>query len=136
MPTPGSTQIMLWSVPDHGRRPLAVNTHHRANIFGVQFLPCSHDAKVVSAAMDHTVQLHDLSRADVEEWAAGRPSSRQPAGGSQGRPLQAAQSSCQVFYCHTNRVKVRGPAVIQNYMSGLQVIFLGFRAPGCTRVEA
>lgn len=51
------SQLMIWSVPEFHRRPLAIETAHRANIFGVQFLPCTGDEKLVSGSMDHTVQV-------------------------------------------------------------------------------
>ncbi len=62
-------QVIVWNYPpSHGGTagvPLAVETLHRAIIFGVQFLPQSNNAKLVSGGMDHTVQLHELPPADL-----------------------------------------------------------------------
>lgn len=41
--------------------PLAIDTHHSANIFGVRFLPCTDNRQLVSGAMDHTVSDPSLS---------------------------------------------------------------------------
>lgn len=57
VPVTNVLQVMIWSAPGPAMPPLSVSTHHRANIFGVQFLPCTGDTKVVTAAMDHTVQV-------------------------------------------------------------------------------
>ena len=118
-------QIMLWSVPASRRPPLCISTPHRANIFGVQFLPQTGDSKLVTASMDHTVQLHELERAEVESWVAGRscgPAGASGSGGTGGGgPVAASSRSSRTFYCHTNRVKVR-------------VYFVGFWV--CCRITA
>lgn len=116
----------MWHYPDVERKPLAISTEHRANVFGCQILPCTSNSRVVSGAMDNTVQLHDIVR------PAGRhPSYRSPsAGGSAsagqwsspgaggGRRHQRASDDSQVmrvlanttiYHCHTGRVKVRRP---------------------------
>lgn len=48
---------MLWSYPDTQRQPLSVETEHQANIFGVRFLPQTGDTRLVTGAMDYTVQV-------------------------------------------------------------------------------
>lgn len=48
---------MLWSYPDTQRQPLSIETEHQANIFGVRFLPQTGDARLVTGAMDYTVQV-------------------------------------------------------------------------------
>ncbi len=50
-------QVMLWSYPDTQRQPLSVETEHQANIFGVRFLPQTGDARLITGAMDYTVQV-------------------------------------------------------------------------------
>ena len=97
-------QIMLWACPEYRKAPFRVKTMHRANIFGVQFLPQSGNATIVSCAMDHTVQLHVLDRAEVEAWSAS--SSRPATSGFGAIPPQAYSSSTRIFYNHTSRVKV------------------------------
>jgi WD and tetratricopeptide repeat-containing protein 1 len=59
-------QVLLWHYPDTSRVPVALETEHRANLFGVAILPFSNNCKIVSGAMDYTVQLHELG-----EGAAG-----------------------------------------------------------------
>ena len=103
-------QIMLWAVPELRKAPLRIKTMHRANIFGVQFLPQTGNTRMVSCAMDHTVQMHLLERADVESWSS---SSNHPAG-SASAAREAATSprspfvptTTRTFHSHTNRVKV------------------------------
>ncbi|GAX77513.1 hypothetical protein CEUSTIGMA_g4957.t1 [Chlamydomonas eustigma] len=98
-------KILLWSFPDSKRPPLIVSTQHRANIFGVQFLPCCNDTKLVSVAMDHTVQLHELDREEVEAWRSTSSGIdyTNPSRGQLGRT--ATQTASKSYYCHTNRVK-------------------------------
>ena len=108
-------QIMLWTVPDCRKAPLRVKTMHRANIFGVQFLPQTNNSKIVSCAMDHTVQLHMLERDEVESWSSSsanrqRPSDSAAETDAASTPsATAASRSCSPtslkYYNHTNRVK-------------------------------
>jgi hypothetical protein len=58
-------QIIVWPYPDTGAPPLVVETQHRAIIFGVQFLPQSNNARLISGGMDHSVQMHELPPADL-----------------------------------------------------------------------
>lgn len=60
------TRVILWSYPDWRRPAIVVPTNHKANIFGVKFLPLSGDAKLVTGAMDCEVQLHHLERVSRE----------------------------------------------------------------------
>jgi WD and tetratricopeptide repeat-containing protein 1 len=108
------SQILLWSFPDYQHPPLVVSTQHRANIFGVQFLPCSNDTKLVSAAMDHTVQLHELDREEVKAW-------RRSSVGS-GGVRTATQTASKSYYCHTNRVKVCQSAGLYSSIFKLKVL--------------
>jgi hypothetical protein len=62
----GLVQVLLWHYPDTCRVPIALETEHRANLFGVAILPFSNNCQVVSGSMDSTVQLHELG-----EGAAG-----------------------------------------------------------------
>lgn len=52
--------MLLWHYPDTSRVPLALQTEHRANLFGVALLPFSNNTRVVTGAMDYTVQLHEI----------------------------------------------------------------------------
>jgi WD and tetratricopeptide repeat-containing protein 1 len=56
---------MLWHYPDTTRVPIALQTEHRANLFGVAILPHSSSCKVVSGAMDYTVQLHEIGEGEL-----------------------------------------------------------------------
>jgi len=104
--------VVVWRYPGaDAAAPLTVETQHRANIFGVHFLPCSGHARLVSAAMDHTVQLHELPPADMGSSYRLRPGSA--AGGARGgggmggrgaRQVAAAQRTT-VYHCHRSRVK-------------------------------
>ncbi len=76
-----AAQVLIWDYPDASRPPLALQTAHRANLFGVRFLPCTGDTQIVSGAMDHDVQLHKLHPSDLSPTAAGSP----PSGGGGGR---------------------------------------------------
>lgn len=101
-------QVIVWRYPDTDRIPLAIETSHRANIFGVHILPCTNNSKIVSGAMDHTVQLHELPPADLGT-SIRQPSQRISNGSrrhQQTRPLQTAQQRTTVYYCHSSRVKV------------------------------
>jgi hypothetical protein len=56
-------QVLLWSYPhDPGRQPLAVDTAHQANIFGVAFVPGQGDRMLATCAMDYTVQVRSFPR--------------------------------------------------------------------------
>lgn len=108
--------MLLWHPSDPDRIPLALETEHRANLFGVQFLPHSNNSKIVTGAMDSTVQLLELEgnpAAAPPAWrrrngsAAGGGRRHAGAGGA-GAAVRAATPRATVFCCHTNRVKVRG----------------------------
>lgn len=62
-------QVMLWQYPDTNRVPIALQTEHRANLFGVAILPFSNNCKVVSGAMDYTVQLHEIGEGELQQCA-------------------------------------------------------------------
>mmetsp|Transcript_4084 Transcript_4084/g.10439 ORF Transcript_4084/g.10439 Transcript_4084/m.10439 type:complete len:576 (-) Transcript_4084:1243-2970(-) len=54
--------VILWHYPFVNHHPVVVPTCHRGNIFGVKFMPCSGDLKIVTGSMDCSVQLHHLDR--------------------------------------------------------------------------
>jgi hypothetical protein len=72
--------VILWPYPDTGRTPLQLATEHRNNIFGVQLLPGSGNAQVVTCAGDGTVQLHQLGAAP--SFRLPRGAAANPAGGA------------------------------------------------------
>lgn len=43
-------QVILWPFPDTGRVPVCLRTRHRANLFGVAFLPHCNSTRVVTGA--------------------------------------------------------------------------------------
>ena len=100
-------QLLIWSVPDCRRPPLCIATRHRANIFGVQILPQTNDTRLVSASMDHTVQLHSLDHPDVVSWEAQPGAARLTAGGGDSVGRRTLSASTRTYHCHTSRVKVR-----------------------------
>eukprot|EP00198_Chlamydomonas_reinhardtii_P013232 XP_001702569.1 predicted protein [Chlamydomonas reinhardtii] len=119
-------RAIIWHHPEVERTPLALSTEHRANIFGVQFLPCTGDRRVITGAMDDTVQLHDLEASPATNIP--RPGS---AGGSRAQPpmhrrvastahLQSVMPRTKVYYSHKDRVKdVRvEPMNPHNFWSG------------------
>ncbi|KAK9827817.1 hypothetical protein WJX74_003555 [Apatococcus lobatus] len=95
-------QVLLWQYPDTERGPLAVETHHQANIFGVKFLPCSSSSKVVTGAMDYTVQLHTLDAPPHTKQTPIRSTRprRQPDASS--TPVAVHTT---LYGCHKGRVK-------------------------------
>ncbi|KAK9836189.1 hypothetical protein WJX81_007802 [Elliptochloris bilobata] len=87
--------LCIWSYPTASTsQRLTINTEHEANIFGVRFLPCSGNRRLVSAGMDGTVQLHTLDAAP-DAARSGRGSAH---GGS-------AAANTIVYRCHESRVK-------------------------------
>ena len=94
---------MLWSYPDADRAPIAIDTRHEMNIFGVEFMPCTGSSMVISSAYDRMVQLHRLDRTSVPTAGPYRPSS----GGSAPIATQSVQCHTQVFTNHSESVKVR-----------------------------
>lgn len=94
-------QVLLWKYPDTTAAPLCINTQHRLNIFGVQFLPCSDDSKIVTAAFDRTVQLHTLDRAPLAYPAHRRTAATR--GNDRIRPIDC---HTVVYSNHSECVKV------------------------------
>ena len=92
---------MLWDYPSHAGSARCIKTLHRLNIFGVDFLPGSGSSKIVTAAYDRTVQLHDLGRADSSSIPQ-RSDEPLPAG-----IRQVDYCHTQVFENHSESVKVR-----------------------------
>lgn len=88
-------QVLLWSYPDCDRPPLAVQTEHAANIFGVQFLPCTNNEKIVTGAMDDTVMLHHLDRSPAKACTV-----------SSGLGITRMACRSTLYGCHRARVKV------------------------------
>lgn len=85
---------MLWSYPDVDKSPLALQTDHAANIFGVQFMPCTNNRQVITGAMDATVMLHHIERLP-SPWV------RRGSGSPLPVPFQSI-----LYGCHKARVKV------------------------------
>ncbi|EFJ39457.1 hypothetical protein VOLCADRAFT_100946 [Volvox carteri f. nagariensis] len=109
-------RAIIWHYPDVDRPPLALSTEHRLNIFGVQFLPCTGDRRIVTGAMDNTVQLHDMEASPMSAAAAARAVGRQGAAGSRAgdhvlrRRVAAANvrlvvPRTKVYLSHRDRVK-------------------------------
>lgn len=96
-------QVLLWQYPDTERVPLALETHHQANIFGVKFLPCSGSSKVITGAMDYTVQLHTLDAPPHTKQTPIRSTRlrRQPDASSTSVAVHTT-----LYGCHKGRVKV------------------------------
>lgn len=92
---------MLWSYPDVDKSPLALQTEHAANIFGVQFMPCTNNRQVITGAMDDTVMLHHIERLPAP-WV------RKGSGSPLPVPFQST-----LYGCHKARVKVL--PVLLNY---------------------
>jgi WD and tetratricopeptide repeat-containing protein 1 len=96
-------QVMLWSYPDTQRQPLSIETEHQANIFGVRFLPQTGDTRLVTCAMDYTVQLHQLDTPPASLHPPVRAASstrRHP-----NLATTAASVRSVVYSCHRSRVK-------------------------------
>ena len=87
-------QVLLWSYPDVDQGPLALQTEHAANIFGIQFMPCTNNRQLVTGAMDDTVILHHIDRMPTHQ--------------SRRRHGAATPVLCQstLYGCHRARVKV------------------------------
>ncbi|KAL4428996.1 hypothetical protein ABPG77_006035 [Micractinium sp. CCAP 211/92] len=99
-------KVMLWSYPDTQRQPIALETEHQANIFGVRFLPQTSDARLVTGAMDYTVQLHQLDTPPASMKPPVRTDNG--GGGSRRNPnVSATPASARtvVYTCHRSRVK-------------------------------
>eukprot|EP00877_Chromochloris_zofingiensis_P010684 jgi/Chrzof1/586/Cz01g21100.t1 len=102
-------QVLLWHYPDTDRMPLAVQTEHRANLFGVQFLPSTDNTKIVSGAMDYTVQLHELdgcpSYKDSCNLRRRRGTNESRRSGAAQHETKSVQPRTTVYHCHKSRVK-------------------------------
>ncbi len=127
-----STQVILWHYPDTGRVPTVLTTQHRANIFGVQILPCTGNTKVVTGAMDNMVHLLEMDASPSSHLASPASSQRisdagggggqgsrrgrgglprrhrwsAPAGEEEEIGLEVVHPNVRLFECHTSRVKV------------------------------
>ncbi|KAK9863498.1 hypothetical protein WJX84_002533 [Apatococcus fuscideae] len=96
-------QVLLWQYPDTERVPLAMETHHQANIFGVKFLPCSGSSKIVTGAMDYTVQLHQLDASpDTKQTPIRSTRPRRQAPDASSTPVAVHTT---LYSCHKARVK-------------------------------
>lgn len=87
-------QVLIWSYPDVEKSPLALQTDHAANIFGVQFMPCTNNRQIITGAMDDTVMLHNIERLPAQLSRRGS-----------GSPVPVAFHST-MYGCHRARVKV------------------------------
>lgn len=76
------------------KSPLALQTDHAANIFGVQFMPCTNNRQIITGAMDDTVMLHNIERLPTQLSRRGS-----------GPPVPVAFQST-MYGCHRARVKV------------------------------
>ncbi|KAL0048474.1 hypothetical protein WJX82_004068 [Trebouxia sp. C0006] len=83
-------QVLLWSYPDTDKSPLALQTEHAANIFGVQFMPCTNNSQIITGSMDNTVMLHHIDKL--------------PTRTTTGSPTPVAFQST-LYGCHRSRVK-------------------------------
>lgn len=107
-----TVQVLLWSFPHVDQPPLALQTHHDLNIFGVEFLPGSGNTKVITAAYDRTVQLHDISstHAPSTSTPVAHPRRRRfgaPQNGTYTAPVQAVEArNVSVYRNHSESVKV------------------------------
>lgn len=90
-------QVLLWSYPDVDKTPLALQTEHAANIFGVQFMPRTNNSQIITGSMDDTVMLHHVDRLSTQLSRRGSSSTT---------PV-ASQST--LYGCHRARVKVCAP---------------------------
>lgn len=116
-------QLMLWSYPDSSAPPLVVRTMHLANIFGVRFLPCTGDARLVSGAMDCSVQLHTLDALPSGAKAAG--DSRARLNGIPWQPRERAPSvptHTTKYLCHRKRVKVLARIGVRMFYASIAAI--------------
>lgn len=97
-----AVQVLLWKYPDAEAAPLCINTQHHLNIFGVQFLPCSNDSKIITGSLDRMVQLHTLDRAPATQSTSHRKA------GATGDGLRHVECQSVVYTNHSECVKVRG----------------------------
>ncbi|KXZ56155.1 hypothetical protein GPECTOR_1g132 [Gonium pectorale] len=110
-------RAIIWHYPDVHRTPLALTTEHRANLFGAQFLPCTGDRRIITGAMDDTVQLHDLEDSPAAGGGGGGSSARSGRQGAVGggpaaqrrtgaaSNLQLVMPRTKVYLSHKDRVK-------------------------------
>jgi WD and tetratricopeptide repeat-containing protein 1 len=90
-----------------------LETEHHANLFGVKFLPHTGNTRLVTGAMDYTVQLHELEAAPLSHspqyssrvWP-GRPAAARRAAAAPVLQSQRVAARHSVYNCHTSRVKV------------------------------
>jgi WD and tetratricopeptide repeat-containing protein 1 len=96
--------------------PIALQTQHHANLFGVAFLPQHNNSRIISGAMDYTVQLHELDAGAFNIQPKYRSSSSSSGGSNGARTgmrrhppapqLHQVVPRTSVFHCHKSRVKV------------------------------
>ena len=98
-------QVLLWSYPGAASPPLAIRTMHLANIFGVRFLPCCGNTRLVTGAMDCYVQLHVLDAPPGKAHALGRAERNGSRWRQDGRPGTVPTHTTK-YMCHSKRVKV------------------------------
>ncbi len=99
-----SLQVLLWHYPDSNLAPVVVKTPHLANIFGVRFLPCSGNRRLVTGAMDCSVQLHILDAAPSTHARAKRE--RNTVRWVPDETNEPISSHSTKYLCHSKRVKV------------------------------
>lgn len=110
-------QVLLWHYPDSNLAPVVLRTPHLANIFGVRFLSCSGNRRIVTGAMDCSVQLHVL---DASPYPYARAKREQrtvrwvPDESNESVPLHTTK-----YLCHSKRVKVRTTEGTQACLVGL-----------------
>lgn len=100
-------QVLLWQYPDSDAAPVIVKTQHLANIFGVRFLPCSGDRRLVTGAMDSSVQLHVLDASPSRHVRTRRE--RQTVRWVPDDQNEPVSSHSTKYLCHSKRVKVCKP---------------------------
>lgn len=98
-------QVLMWRYPGAPSPPLAIRTMHLANIFGVRFLPCCGDTRIVTGAMDSHVQLHVLDAPPDKAHARARGEMNGSRLRQDGRPTTVSTHTTK-YMCHSKRVKV------------------------------
>ncbi|CAL8472173.1 g11715 [Coccomyxa elongata] len=96
-------RVLLWHYPDSNLAPVVVKTPHLANIFGVRFLPCSGNRRLVTGAMDCSVQLHILDASPSTHARAKRE--RNTVRWVPDETNEPIPSHSTKYLCHSKRVK-------------------------------
>lgn len=99
--------MIIWTYADPEKAPIAIDTRHTANIFGVKFLPETGDREIVTGAMDREVRLHTLEALPNVRLPHGESRSGSMLRRDRDNPqLMLVSPETRIFSCHTARVKV------------------------------